>query len=188
MPKYKCTTEEFARLLFDEIIHTVIRQGFITKVIQSEDYTPSEKSEIESLGQKQIYQETDFFWMFLCTFVVHKELSDLDSDLAKRIHQCMRTMIDAQMLHISTESDKFTRRIGMYAGAIESDLECLGEENVISFLNLITSFYENLLGREVVHGEFQKARITFSLFVSETLCILQDTVKKIKADVILIDD
>jgi len=188
MATYKCTPEDFARLLFDEIIHTGIENSFITNVIQNDNYTPSEKATIESLGQERIYQESSYFWMFLCTFVIHRGLSDLDSHLARQIHRSVRQMIDTQILHEFTESDDFTQRIGTYAEAIESGLECLGSGNLIPFLKLITSFYENLLGRDVVHGEFQKARLLFSLFVSETLSTLQDIVNKVRADVMLMND
>lgn len=188
MAKYKCTPVDFARLLFEEIIHTGIKDSFITNVIQNDNYTPSEKATIESLGQERIHQESSYCWMFLCTFVIHREVSDLDSELARRIHQSVRQMIDTEILHSVAASDTFTRRIGLYARAIESDLEVIGADDVIHFLNLITSFYENLLGRSVHRGEFQLARLLFSLFVSETLCNLQDIVKKVRTDVVLIDD
>ena len=121
--------------------------------------------------------------MFICTFIIHRELSDLDSDLARRIHQSVRQMIDTEIIQEVSASNVFMQRISMYAEAIERDLQCLGAEWDIHFIDLITNFYKNLLGRDLDQREFGKAMLTFSLFLCEILCLLQDIIRKVRNEV-----
>jgi hypothetical protein len=85
MPKYKCTPEEFAKLMFDEIVYLEKRHPIIIKFIEDGEYTPEEKTVIESLQTNHIHQESFYFWAFLTTYCIHKELYVLGNKLTKQI-------------------------------------------------------------------------------------------------------
>jgi hypothetical protein len=186
MGKYNCTPEEFAQLMFDEIICTEKQQFTLMKVIQNEGYNPAEKTIIESLQIDHIRQECFYLWAFLTTYCIHKELYDLGDKLTKPIHDILRTLINQDITERYAQN-MFNQRLRCYSDALKMDMKCLGLKDTILFKNLTTLFFENLLGRKLTFSEFGKQRILLGLYVAELMTSLENIIQKLKADIVILD-
>lgn len=189
MGKYNCSPKEFAQLIFDEIIYLEKRHPSIIKFIEDGEYTPAEKAKIESLQKGNVQIESFYFWAFLVTYCIHKELSDMGNKRTKPIHDILRTLIYQHIaegeapLHAR---NTFKQRLTQYSDALKTDIECLGLKDTILFFNLTTSFFENLLEKKLSFSEFGEPRILFGLYVAELMIVLKDTTQKLKAGITIV--
>ena len=193
MGTYNCTPEEFAELMFDEIIYTEKQHPNLMKITQEHygEYSSAEKAVIESLQTDHIRQESFYFWAFLTTYCIHKELYDLENKLTKRIHDTLRTLIYQDIAEGEAPphaQNTFKQRLTQYSDALKTDVECLGHKDTILFLNLTTSFFENLLERKLTFAEFGMPRSLFGLYIAELMLSLQNIIQKLKADITIVGE
>lgn len=192
MGTYNCTPEEFARLVFDEIICTGKQHSFLMKGIQDcEHYSAEEKVIIEALQTNHIRQESFYFWAFLTTYCIHKELYGLGDKLTKPIHDTLRTLIYQDITEGETplhDQNTLKQRLTQYSSALKMDIECLRLKDSILFRNLTDSFFENLLEIKLTFAEFGMPRILFCLYIAELMLSLQNIIQKLKVDITIVDE
>lgn len=189
MGKYNCSPKEFAQLIFDEIIYLEKRHPSIIKVVQHGKYTPAEKAKIDSLQKERVQIESFYFWIFLSTYCIHKDLCELGSELTQPIHDTLRMLINQDIAKGETPikaQDVLKQRLIHYSDALTMDMECLGLEDTVLFSNLTTSFFENLLDKKLVFSDFGRPRLLFGLYIAELMNVLKNAIQKLKANITVI--
>jgi hypothetical protein len=184
MGKCKRNPEEFAKLLFDEIIELENRDRSIMKAVQEGDYTQADKEIIQTLRPDHIRRESFYLWIFLTTYCIDEELCGIGDKLTELVHDSLYTLI-GQNIAECNDQNVLNHRLVQYSDALKEDIECIGLEDHIFFKKLTTLFFENLLERKLASAEFGKPRILLGFFVVEIMDLLKKTIQKLKADTII---